>query len=163
MATETQDLCTNMYTHKYTNVYTCMCIPTHIHMQIYTYMHVHTHTYIYLCTHTHTTCTYARTQARQERQRLREELMQTPEGPLRSCRKIGGKSVVQQSPNRRARRMPSPKMTKVNVHENQKVNKEQPIRADANHTIMTTRRPDNTRSSVLVRSRSTHFMARPSC
>jgi len=37
-------------------------------------------------------------------------------GPLRSCRKIGGKEAVQQSRSRRARRNPSPRMTKVTVH-----------------------------------------------
>jgi len=57
-----------MHTHTYTQVYTCMRIPIHIHMQIYTYMHIHTHTYIHTYTHTHTICTYARTQARLERQ-----------------------------------------------------------------------------------------------
>jgi len=37
-------------------------------------------------------------------------------GSLRSCRKIGGKAVVQQSHSRRARRNPSPRMTTVTVH-----------------------------------------------
>jgi len=35
--------------------------------------------------------------------------MQLYNGPLRSCRKIRGKSAVQQSPSRRARRSPSPR------------------------------------------------------
>jgi len=69
MATETQNLCTNMHTHTYTPVYTCMCIPIHTHLQIYTYMHVHTHTYIHTYMHTHTIFTDAHTQARLERQR----------------------------------------------------------------------------------------------
>jgi len=32
MATEIQNLCTNINTHTYTQVYTCMCIPIHIHI-----------------------------------------------------------------------------------------------------------------------------------
>ena len=37
-------------------------------------------------------------------------------GPVRSCRKIGGKAAVQQSSSRWARRTSSPRMTKVTVH-----------------------------------------------
>jgi len=47
--------------------------------------------------------------------------------------------------------------------EKRKVNKEQPNPATAYHAITTARRPDNNRSSALVRSLSTQFMARPSC
>jgi len=43
-------------------------------------------------------------------------------GPLRSCKQIGGKAAVQQSRNRQARRNPSPRMIKVTVHEKRKVN-----------------------------------------
>ena len=41
-------------------------------------------------------------------------------GPLRSCRKIGGKAAVHQSRSTRARRNPSPRMIKVTVHEETK-------------------------------------------
>jgi len=68
---------------------------------------------------------------------------------------------VQQSHSRLARRTPSPRMTKVTVHEKQKVNEERLNPAAAHHTITTARRPDNTRSSALVRGRSTQFMASP--
>ena len=45
------------------------------------------------------------------------KLAQLHTGPLRSCRKIGGKIAVQQSCIKRARRNPSPKMIKLTVHE----------------------------------------------
>ena len=91
--------------------------------------------------------------------------MQLHNGPLRSCRKIGGKEAAawQQRRSTRARRNPSPRMIKVTVHEKRRVNQEQPTPAAAHHAITTARCPDNTRSSALVRSRSTKFMARPSC
>jgi len=47
-------------------------------------------------------------------------------GPLRSCRKIGGKAAVQQSRSRWARRNPSPRMTKVTVHEKREDNEKRP-------------------------------------
>ena len=77
----------------------------------------------------------------------------------RSCRKIGGKAAVQQSRSRRARRTQSPRMPKVTVHGETK----EPIPATALHAITTARRPDNVRSSALVQSLSTQFMASPSC
>ena len=46
--------------------------------------------------------------------------------------------------SRRARRTPSPRMTKVTVHKKRKVNEEQSSPTAAHHTITTTRRPDNT-------------------
>jgi len=82
-------------------------------------------------------------------------------GPLRSCRKIGRKAAVQQSRSRRARRNSSPRMTKVTVHEKRKVSKKHQTPATAHHTITTAQRPDNIRSSTLVRGRSTQFMANP--
>ena len=45
------------------------------------------------------------------------KLAQLHNGPLRSCKKIGGKTAVQQSWSKRARRNPSPKMNKLTVHE----------------------------------------------
>ena len=72
-------------------------------------------------------------------------------GPLRSCGKIGRKSAVHQSRSRRTRRIPSSRMTKVNVHEKREVNEKRPNPATAHHTITTAQRPDNTPSSALVR------------
>jgi len=79
-------------------------------------------------------------------------------GPLHSCRKIGGKAAVQQNRSRRARRNPSPRMIKMTVHEKRDVEK-RPNPATAHHTIKTARHLDNIRSSALVRGRSTQFMA----
>jgi len=81
MASETQNLCTNMYTH--THVHACMCISIHIHMQIFTYMHVHTHMHTYKYAHTYNVCicTHASTPGTTALQWLRKELMQTPESP----------------------------------------------------------------------------------
>ena len=45
------------------------------------------------------------------------KLAQLHNGPLRSCRKIEGKTAVQQSRSKRARRNPSLRMIKVTVHE----------------------------------------------
>jgi len=73
-----------------------------------------------------------------------------------------GKQRCSRALSRQARRTPSPRMSKVTVHEKRMVNKKQPNPAAAHHTITTARRPDNTRLSALVRSRSTQFMARPS-
>ena len=81
-------------------------------------------------------------------------------GPLRSCKQIGGKAAVQQSRNRQARRNPSPRMIKVTVHEKRKVNRNRANPATAHHTITTARRPDNICTPVL-RGRSTQFMANP--
>ena len=61
-----------MRTHTHTHVYKRIHIHIHTHMHIYTYIHVRTHTHIHIYTHTHTKCTYARTQARLERQRASE-------------------------------------------------------------------------------------------
>jgi len=47
--------------------------------------------------------------------------------------------------------------------EKRNVNEEQPNPTTVHHAITTARRPDNTRSSALVRSLSTQFMALPSC
>jgi len=83
MASETQNLCTNMYTHTHTHEYTCMCISIHIHMQIFTYMHVHTHIHTYKYTRTYNVYifTHASMPGTTALQRLRKELMQTPEAP----------------------------------------------------------------------------------
>ena len=50
--------------------------------------------------------------------------MQLHSGLLRSCRKIGGKSAVQQSPSRRARKRPIPKTHDVGVCERRRINAE---------------------------------------
>ena len=59
------------------------------------------------------------------------KLAQLYNGPLRSCRKIGGKAAVEQSRSRQARRNPSPRMIKVSVHEKRRVNGEQPTPASS--------------------------------
>ena len=82
-------------------------------------------------------------------------------GSLRSCRKIRGKAAVQQSPSRWARRTSSPRMTKVTVHGESKGQWGTTKPTTAHHTITTARRPDNIRSSALVRGRHTQFMASP--
>jgi len=82
-------------------------------------------------------------------------------GPLRSCRKIRGKVVVQQSPSRWAHRTSSLRMTKVTVHGETKGQWGTTKPATAHHTISTAQRPDNICSSALVRGRSTQFMASP--
>ena len=81
-------------------------------------------------------------------------------GPLRSCRKIRGKAAVQQSPSRRARRSPSPRCRMWLVTSNKRSMKNDQNPATAHHTITTARRPDNIRSSILVRGRSIRSMAR---
>ena len=50
---------------------------------------------------------------------------------MRSCRKIEGKTVVQPSRSKRARRNSSPRMIKVTVHEKRRVNEEQPTPASS--------------------------------
>jgi len=82
-------------------------------------------------------------------------------GPLRSCKKIGGKEAVEHSRSKRARINPSPRMFKVTVHEKREVNEKRPNPATAHHTITTARHPDNIRSSALVQGHSTQFMANP--
>jgi len=89
--------------------------------------------------------------------------VQLHNAPLRSYRKIRGKAAVQQSPSRRAHRRPSPKMHDVAVYDKQSVNAEQPKPTAAHHNITTARRPDNTRSSALVRSRSIRSLTGSGC
>jgi len=89
--------------------------------------------------------------------------MQLHNGPLRNCRTTRGKAAVQQSPSRRARRRPSPKMHDVADREKQSVNAEQPKPTAAHHIITTACHPDNTHSSALVRSQSTRSMAGSGC
>jgi len=78
---------------------------------------------------------------------------QVHNGPLRSCRKFEGKAPAQQSCSRQARRFPSPRMTKVTVHEKREVNEKQSNPATAHHTITTA----HIRSSALVRGQSILF------
>jgi len=77
--TKTHKLCINMYTHTYTHVYICIQIHIHMHIHKHTYMHVYTHTRTYAHTYNMYICTHASTPGTKELQRLREELMQTPE------------------------------------------------------------------------------------
>jgi len=90
------------------------------------------------------------------------KLAQLHNGPLHSCRKIGGKAAVLPSCSKRARRNPSPKMIKVTVHEETRGQwKKRPNPATA-HTQSRERGEQKTsRSSALVRGRSTQFIANP--
>jgi len=76
-----------MHKHVYTYIYTC------IYMHVYTLTYTHADIYIYACSytliHTHIyayahnmyICTHASTPGMTALQRLRQELMQTPEAP----------------------------------------------------------------------------------
>jgi len=128
---------------------------TYTHAHIYIYIHVRTHTHIHIYTHTHTNCIYERTQSTSEttaRQRLREKPNLTPKSsallPVR-CNLEGD--------------YPSWPTAKLPVHEGRRISAEQPQPKAAHHTITTARRPDHIRLSALVRSRSTQFIAHPSC
>jgi len=92
------------------------------------------------------------------------KLAQLHNGPLRSCRKIGGKSAVQQSCSKRARRNPSPKMIEVAVHELEETRgqwKKRPNPATAHTQSRQHGEQTTSRSSALVRGRSTKFIANP--
>jgi len=66
--------------------------------------------------------------------------------------RLEGKHLCSRAQVGAARRTPSPRMTKVTVHEKRKVNEQQSNPAAAHHTITTVRRPDNTRLSALIHS-----------
>ena len=90
------------------------------------------------------------------------KLAQLYTGPLRSCRKIGGKAVVQQSCSKRTRRNPSPKMIKVTVHEETRSQwKKRPNPATAHKQSHHRGEQTTSRSSALVRGQSTQFIANP--
>jgi len=138
--------------HTYTYIYTCMYIHAyvytliHIHIQIYTCIHVRTHTYIHICTHTHTTCTYARTQARLERQRSSDcarSLTWRQEAPPFSL-----SAAIRRGVTLRGQQPNCP------THKEQRIGAQQPQPTEAHHTITTARLQDCTRSSVLVRNQS---------
>ena len=69
---------------------------------------------------------------------------------------------MQQRRSKRARRNPSPRMFKVTVHEKQRVNEEQPTPASSPSRKSQQGNQTTSRSSALVLSQSTKFMARPS-
>ena len=89
--------------------------------------------------------------------------VQLHNGALRCRRKIRVKATVQQSSSRQTRNKPSLMMHNVALHEKRKIIEEQPKSTAAHHTITTVRRPDNTRSSALVRSQFTRSMAGSGC
>jgi len=134
-------------------IYAQVCIHIHIHMcinayytytykhaHIYIYIHVRTYTHIHIYTHTHTKCTYARTQARLERRRG-SKLTRSWCRRREPCTSLSFDAI-------------KPHLA-LPITEKRKVNEEHPIPTTAHHAIMTARRPDNTRSSALVRSLST--------
>ena len=100
---------------------------------------------MYICTHASTSETTAR-------QRLRRKPDLTPRSsallPVR-CNPGEG--------------YPSWPAAQLPVHEERRISAEQPQPTAAHHTITTARRPNHIRLSALVRSRSTQFMAHPSC
>ena len=125
------------YTHVYTcmriPIHIHMQIYTYMHVHTHTYIHTYTHTHT-TCTYAHTQARLERQRCsdcvrswcrhgffvRCNQPRLAPPMLglhcthllwrssaQLDNGPLRSCRKNGGKAAVQQSPSRRARRTPS--------------------------------------------------------
>jgi len=144
-----QNLCTNMHAHTYTHVYTCMRIPIHIHMLIYTYMHVCTHTYIRMYTHTYNMyiCTYTSTPGTIALQGLREK----PDLKPRKLRTSPLETVV------------PPPCDEICLTRNDGLVQKQTQPTAAHHTITKARCLDYNCSYALVRSRSTLFMAYPSC
>ena len=146
VTTETHNQCTNMHTHTYTHVYTCIRIHIHIRMHIYTYVHVSTYTYMHIYTHPRTTCTYARTQARLERQRSSDcarSLTWRQEAPPFSL-----SAAIRRGVTLRGQQPNCP------THKEQRIGAQQPQPTEAHHTITTARLQDCTRSSVLVRNQS---------
>jgi len=142
-----------MHTHTHTHVYKRIHIHVHTHMHIHIYIHVRTHTHIHI-TYTHTyklyICTHASTSETTARQRLRGKPDLTPKRsallPVR-CNPEGDYTSW------RSAQLP--------VHEERRINAEQPQPTVAHHTITTARRPDHIRLSALVRSRSTHIHSPP--
>jgi len=89
------------------------------------------------------------------------KLAQLHNGPLRSCRKIGGKTAVQQSCSKRARRNPSPKCSSWLFMKKQEVN-EKTTKPWTAHAQSRQRGEQTTsHSSALVRGQSTQFVANP--
>ena len=88
--------------------------------------------------------------------------VQLHNGPLRSCRKIRGKTAVQQSPSRRACRRPSPKMHNMADRKKRRVNAEQPKpKAPSHHHDSTP--PRQHPPSALVWSQSIWSMVGSGC
>ena len=149
-----------MHKYAYTYIYTCMYMHaytltyTHAYIYIYTCQYTYTHAHKYTHTYNMYICTHASKSETMTRQRLRRKPNLTPQSstllPVR-CNLEG------ENPSRPAAQLP--------VHEEQRISAEQsqPTAAASHHTITTARRPDYNRSSALVRSRSTQFMAYPSC
>ena len=148
----------SIHKYAYTYIYTCIymhmytCIYTHAYIYIYTrqytciHAHIYTHAYyMYICTHASTSETTAR-------QRLRGKPNLTPRSS----------ALLHVRCNPEGDHPPWP-TAQLPVHEERRISAEQPQPTAAHHTITTVRRPHYNCSSALVRSRSTQFMARPSC
>jgi len=183
--TKAHNLCTNMHTHTHTHVHKRVDVQIHTHMHIYTYIHVHIHTHIHIYTRTHTKCIYKHTQARLERRRGSERARSrcrprklftflsfdaikphfAPPMQGLHCTYV----LQHQYPSSGAAELQYASTQESKTENGQSdfsretkcqwrtINScKQPI------TQMTTaRRPDNTRSSALVRSQSTKFMVNP--
>ena len=131
---------TYTYTHAYTYIYTCP----------YTYIHIHKYIHIfnmYICTHASTPGTTAQ-------QQLHEKPDLTPRN---SALLLLVRTEIQRGVTRRSEQFSCP------IHEERRVSEEQPQLTAVHRTITTARRLDHIYFSALVRSRSTQFMAHPSC
>ena len=95
---------------------------------------------------------YCSTLIQKQSAQLRRSSVQLHNGPLCSCRKIGGNAKLQQSPSRWVRRMSSPRMRNVTVHKQQKVSEEHLSPAAAHYTITKARSPDKNCSFRLCRA-----------
>jgi len=119
-----------------------MHIYTYIHVSAHTCMHTYTHTYnMYICTHANTSETTMR---------------------QRMCRKP---DLTSQPPpiSLSAAESPWPFVASSCLFPRKTEKRRKPQPTAAHDTITTTRHPDYNCSSALVRSRSTQFMALPSC
>jgi len=183
--TKTHNLCTNMHTHTHTHVYKRIDVQIHTHMHIYTYIHVCTHTHIHIYRHTHTKCIYERTQARLERRRGSRRA-RSRYRPRKLCTSLSFDAIKphfappmqglycthvlkHQYPSSGAAE-PHYASTQESKPENDQSDCSRETKGQWRTTsphkqpitqITTARRPDNTRSSALVRSQSTKFMSNP--
>jgi len=180
--TKTHNLCTNMHTHTHTHVYKRIDVQLYTHMHIYTYVHVHTHTHIHIYKHTHTKCIHKRTQARLERQRSSERA-RSRWRPGKICTSLSFDAikpdfappmqglhcthVLQHQYHSSGATESQYASTQESKPENDQSDCSRETKGQWKTTnprkqpitqITTARRPDNTRSSALVRSQTTKFM-----
>jgi len=181
--TKTHNLCTNMHTHTHTHVYKRIDVQIHTHMHMYSNIHVRIYTHIHIYTHTHTKCIHKHMQARLERRRGSERARSRCR-PRKLCtsfsfdtikphfappkKALHSTHVLQHQYLSSGATEPQYASTQESKPENDQSDcsgetkgqwrtinpRKQPIMQ-----ITTARRPDNSRSSALVRSQSTKFMA----